>query len=54
MKYAGKLKNLKKAGSGLYNGMIHPISNYQVKGAIGTKAKVIPVVRRRMLLYWRL
>lgn len=34
MKYAGKLKNLKKAGSGLYNGMIHPISNYQVKGAI--------------------
>lgn len=34
MKYNGKLKNLKKAGSGLYNGMIYPISNYQVKGAI--------------------
>lgn len=33
-KYAGRLKNLKRAGSGLYNGMIHPIRNYQVKGAI--------------------
>ena len=33
-KYADKLKNLTKAGSGLYNGMIYPISNYRVKGVI--------------------
>lgn len=34
VKYADRLKNLNKAGSGLYNGMIYPISNYQVKGTI--------------------
>ena len=33
-KYAGRLKNLKRAGSGLYNGMIHPLRNYQVEGTI--------------------
>lgn len=32
--YADRLKNRKTAGSGLYNGMIHPIRNYKVKGAI--------------------
>lgn len=32
--YAERLKNLRRAGSGLYNGMIYPICNYQVKGAI--------------------
>lgn len=34
VKYADRLKNLNKAGSGLYSGMIYPISNYQVKGTI--------------------
>lgn len=33
-KYAERLKNLRRAGSRLYNGMIYPICNYQVKGAI--------------------
>ena len=33
-RYADRLKNLRRAGSGLYNGMIHPIRNYKVKGAI--------------------
>ena len=32
--YADRLKNLKRAGSGLYNGMIYPVRDYQVKGAI--------------------
>ena len=34
VKYADRLKNLNKAGSGLYSGLIYPISNYQVKGTI--------------------
>lgn len=34
VKYADRLKNLNRAGSGLYSGMIYPISNYQVKGTI--------------------
>lgn len=33
-KYAARLENLKSAGSGLYNGMIYPIRDYKVKGAI--------------------
>lgn len=32
--YAERLKNRQTVGSGLYNGMIHPIRHYQVKGAI--------------------
>lgn len=32
--YIGRLKNLKSAGGGLYNGMIYPIRNYKVKGVI--------------------
>lgn len=32
--YAARLKNLEYAGSGLYNGMIHPIRDYKVKGVI--------------------
>lgn len=34
MKYEQRLKNRRTAGSGLYNGMIHPIRDYKVKGAI--------------------
>lgn len=34
MQYADRLKNRKSVGSGLYNGMIYPIRNYKVKGAI--------------------
>ncbi len=30
----GRLRNLRNAGSGLYNGMIHPIRNYSVCAAI--------------------
>ncbi len=30
----GRLRNLRNAGSGLYNGMIHPIRNYKVCAAI--------------------
>lgn len=33
-KYTDRLKNLNTAGSGLYNGMIYPIRDYKVKGAI--------------------
>lgn len=33
-KYTDRLKNLKTAGSGLYNGMIYPIGDYKVKGTI--------------------
>lgn len=33
-KYADRLTNLKSAGSGLYNGMIYPIRDYSVCGAI--------------------
>lgn len=33
-KYSSRLKNRKKVGSGLYNGMIYPIRNYKVKAAI--------------------
>lgn len=32
--YADQLQNLQSAGSGLYNGMIYPIRNYKIKGAI--------------------
>lgn len=32
--YAERLKNRNSAGSGLYNGMIWPLRNYKVKGAI--------------------
>ena len=32
--YKKRLRNLKAAGSGLYNGMIYPIRNYRVRGAI--------------------
>ena len=32
--YAERLKNLNNVGSGLYNGMIYPIRNYQVRGTI--------------------
>lgn len=32
--YAERLKNRNNAGSGLYNGMIYPIRNYQVRGTI--------------------
>lgn len=32
--YRERLRNLKTAGSGLYNGMIYPIRDYKVKGAI--------------------
>lgn len=32
--YKKRLPNLKTAGSGLYNGMIFPIHNYQVRGVI--------------------
>ena len=32
--YNSRLRNLKSAGSGLYNGMIYPIRDYKVKGAI--------------------
>lgn len=32
--YTERLKNLKTAGSGLYNGMIHPIRDYKVSGVI--------------------
>lgn len=32
--YAERLKNRKTVGSGLYNGMIYPIRNYQVRGTI--------------------
>lgn len=32
--YSERLKNRKSAGSGLYNGMIHPIRNYKFKAAI--------------------
>ena len=34
MQYADRLRNRKSVGSGLYNGMIYPIRNYKVKGAI--------------------
>ena len=34
VQYAERLKNRDTVGSGLYNGMIYPIRNYQVKGAI--------------------
>lgn len=33
-RYSERLKNRKSAGSGLYNGMIHPIRNYKFKAAI--------------------
>ena len=33
-KYEARLQNRRSAGSGLYNGMIHPIRNYKVKAAI--------------------
>src|SRR5690606_38650227 len=33
-RYKNRLRNLKAAGSGLYNGMIYPIRNYRVRGAI--------------------
>lgn len=33
-KYTERLKNLRSAGSGLYNGMIYPLRDYRVKGAI--------------------
>lgn len=32
--YQERLANIKTAGSGLYNGMIYPIGNYRVRGAI--------------------
>lgn len=32
--YTDRLQNLRSAGSGLYNGMIYPIRDYKVKGAI--------------------
>lgn len=32
--YEERLKNLRTVGSGLYNGMIHPIRHYKVKAAI--------------------
>lgn len=32
--YAERLKNRNNVGSGLYNGMIYPIRNYQVRGTI--------------------
>lgn len=32
--YKSKLKNLRNTPSGLYNGMIYPIRNYKVRGAI--------------------
>ena len=32
--YDDRLKNLRTVGSGLYNGMIHPIRHYKVKAAI--------------------
>lgn len=32
--YGDRLQNLSSAGSGLYNGMIHPLLNYAVKGVI--------------------
>ena len=32
--YAERLKNWNNVGSGLYNGMIYPIRNYQVRGTI--------------------
>lgn len=33
-KYTARLGNIQTAGSGLYNGMIYPIKDYKVKGAI--------------------
>lgn len=33
-RYKNRLNNIKTAGSGLYNGMIYPIRNYKVRGAI--------------------
>ena len=33
-KYADRLKNLRQAGSGLYNGMIYPIRHWKVRGAV--------------------
>src|SRR5690606_20381594 len=33
-RYRERLKNLKTAGSSLYNGMIYPLQNYKVKGVI--------------------
>lgn len=32
--YKNRLQNIKTAGSGLYNGMIYPIRDYRVRGAI--------------------
>ncbi len=32
--YAERLSNLRRAGSGLYNGMIYPLRDWKVKGAI--------------------
>lgn len=32
--YTERLKNLRSAGSGLYNGMIYPIKNFKIKGVI--------------------
>ncbi|MGO1242652.1 MAG: sialate O-acetylesterase [Sphingobacterium sp.] len=32
--YQDRLENLKTAGSGLFNGMVYPIRDYQVRGAI--------------------
>ena len=34
MPYQARLRNRDKVGSGLYNGMIYPIRNYKVRGAI--------------------
>lgn len=33
-KYKSRLRQLVKAGSGLYNGMIYPLTNYRIKGVI--------------------
>ncbi len=58
--YTERLTNLRSAGSGLYNGMIYPIRDYQVKGAIwyqgesnAGRAKDYATLLESLITNWR-
>ncbi len=59
-RYADRLTNLRTAGSGLYNGMIYPIRDYKVKGAIWYQGesntgntKEYPIWMKSLITNWR-
>lgn len=58
--YAERLKNIRRAGSGLYNGMIYPIRDYKVKGTIwyqgesnSGRPQVYATLLKSLIANWR-